>query len=110
MNETLLEPMIDAVELLAEISWRLAEEAAQGLRIGIAGQAGQILEGAVGSQERSGLDTIQAQHNGIDQRQSYLGESVALVASGILQFPAEPMPQLQHLKKFVEKVRPAVMR
>ena|ERR1035441_112001 len=109
VNESLLEPIIDAVELLPEIRWRLLKEAAQALRIGITGQAGQVLERAVGSQERSGLDAIQAQHNRIDEGQSYLGKSIALVASGIVQMPCEEISQLQHSIKFMEKVNSAVV-
>ena len=110
VDETLLEPIIDAVKLFSEIRWRLAQKAAQGLWIRITGQAGQILKSAIALQKRSPFDAIQAQHNGINQRQSYLGESVALVAPGIIQFSAEPMSQLQHLKKFVEKVSTTIMR
>ncbi len=84
VDETLLEPIIDAVKLFSEIRWRLAQKAAQGLWIRITGQASQILKGAVSPQERSGLDAIQTQHNGIDQRQSYLREGIALVASRII--------------------------
>src|SRR6266567_1276492 len=109
VDESLLEPVINPVELLPEIRRRLAEEAAQGLRIGIAGQAGEILEGAIGAQERSRLNTIQAQQNRINQRQGYLRKGIALVPSGIIQFSVEPVSQLQHSDKFVEKVNAPIV-
>ena len=52
-------------------------------------QAGQILECPVVSEEGSGFNPIQAEHDGIDKRESYLGESIALVAPGIMRSAPE---------------------
>ena len=110
VNELLLELVVDAMKLLAEIRGCSSKKPSQGLGIRKVWEPGQILKGTVGPEKRSGLDTTQAQEDRVDQGQGHLRPGVALVAPWVSQMSAEESPQLQHLNKFVEEVNPAIMR
>src|ERR1019366_180389 len=92
MNEILQQSVIHAVHLLPERVRSSEEEATQGLWVGETRQARQILEGTVGTQERRGLDAVQAQHDRVDQSEDHLREAVASVAPGIGQVLSQEMP------------------
>jgi hypothetical protein len=109
INELAQEPIVEPMQLLAKVRRRLEQEAPQTLGIGITGQAGEVLESAIGLQQGGGFQTIQSQDHGIDQGQQHLRQLVALVATRIVQMAGEAATQLQHSGEFVEKQHPAIM-
>jgi hypothetical protein len=66
VNELLLEPVVDAMKLLAKIPGRSTKKPSQGLGIWKVWEPGQVLKGSVGSEKGSGLDTTQAQEDRVD--------------------------------------------
>lgn len=83
VSEVTQQPVSNAMHLLAERGWCLEQEAAQRLRVGETLQPGQVLEGAVGTHERSGLQSLLAQDQWVDQCQDHLRQAVAVIAPGI---------------------------
>jgi hypothetical protein len=104
------QPIVKPVQLFTKVRRGLQEEPTQALRIRITGQSGQILKGAVGAQQGGGFEPVQAQHDRIDQGQNHLGQTVVVIAPGIAQTAMQPVPQLQHSKKFVEEEHAAIVR
>src|SRR5258708_39987511 len=89
---------------------RVEEEGGQSLRMGEARQAGEELEGAVGTQEGRGFQAIQPQDYGVHQGQYHLGQMVSAVASEVGQARGQKMAKLQHLQKFMEEAHTAGVR
>ncbi len=110
MDKMLEQPVIDAMQLLPKVRGGAQQEPAPRLGVGKTRQSGQILEGAIGLQERGGFQAIQAQDDGINQREQHLRKTVALVAPGVSQVPGDKIPDLQHSCKFVKEVYTPVMR
>jgi hypothetical protein len=73
-------------------------------------QAGQVLEGSVGAQERRGFDAVQAQHDGLDQSEDHLGNRIPSVAAGVIQVACQKLPGMQHSHKFMEEVNATKVR
>jgi len=109
MNEALQQSAIKPVKLFPEVGRRLQEKTPQTLRVRIAGQSGQILERAIVAQERGRLQAIQAQENGIDQRQEHLREAVVITGPGISKMSGKKISQLQHSGKFMKEENSAIM-
>jgi hypothetical protein len=88
VNEVLQQVVIDPVELLPKIGCGLQQKSPQALRRGVSRKTGQILKGAIRTQERGRLQTIQTQNDGVDQGEDHLGKLVVMVAPGIAQMPS----------------------
>src|ERR1700719_4445770 len=81
VNEVLQQIVIDAVELLPKIGCGPQQKPPQALRSGVSRKTGQILKGAIRTQERRCLQTIQPQNNWVDQGQDHLGKLVVTGAT-----------------------------
>ena len=92
------------MKLIPKLRRCLKQEAAQSLRVGEARQTGQVLESAVRTQERRGLQAIQAKHNGVYKSEHHLGNGVSAVTPGISNMSSKKIAQLQHSEKFMEEI------
>jgi hypothetical protein len=110
MSEELQQSIIQGAQLIGELDGSTEQESSQRLGVGEAGQAGQILKGAVRTQQRCGLDAIQAQNQRPGQRQHHLRQAIVMVASNPVQIAGQEMSQLQHSKKFVNEECAAIAR
>jgi hypothetical protein len=110
MDKPLEQPIIQSVEMLPKCGWSLQEKASPALRVRIARQAGQILEGPIGAQEGRGFQAVQPQQYGIDQGQEHLGKTVVITRPTIREMPSQKIAQLQHSGKFVEEENAAIVR
>src|ERR1017187_8916432 len=110
VNELLLELVVDAMKLMAKIRGCSSKKPSQGLGIRKVWEHGQILKGTVGPEKRSGLDTLQAQEDRVDQGQGHLRQGVGLVGPWVSQSPAEKSLKMRQLNKFVKEINPAIMR
>jgi hypothetical protein len=110
VDEFLQQSIIYTMKLIPKSSRCLKQEAAQSLRVGEARQTGQVLKSAVGTQERRGLQAIQAQHYGVDKSEHHLGNCVSAVTPRISNMASKKIAQLQHSEKFVEEIHAAKVR
>jgi hypothetical protein len=110
VDEFLQQSIIYTMKLIKKPRWCLKQEAAQSLRVGEAWQTGQVLESAVGTQERRGLQAIQAKHYGVDKSEHHMGNCVSAVTPRIGNMASKKIAQLQHSEKFVEEIRAAKVR
>ena len=110
MDELGQQPIVETMQLFTKVWWGLQQEPAQSLRVRIIRQPGQILKGAVPAQQRGGFKTVQSEHDRIDQRQDHLRKTVIVIGPRIMQAPREPVSQLQHSEKIVEKENTSVVR
>jgi hypothetical protein len=82
----------------------IQQESSQSLWIRKALQAGQVLKGSVRTEQGCRLDTIQSEHDGIDQSQEHLRNAVVPVAPGITDLLSQEVSDMQHSHEFVEEV------
>src|SRR6266480_3839163 len=95
--------VIDPVELFSKIGCSLQQKSPQALWTRVTRKAGQILKGAIRTQQRCRLQTIQTQDDRVDQGQNHLGKLVVLVAPRIAQMPSQEAAQLQHSNELTQK-------
>lgn len=86
------------------------QELPEGIGMRELGQAGQVLEHPVGTEQGFELDRIQAQHHRIHHGEQALGDAEVVIALFHTQTKAEECPQEQLLKEYVEQVHASEVR
>jgi hypothetical protein len=72
VDEPAQQPIIKAMKPLAKLWRSLEQKSPQSLRVGIAGQPGQVLKRAIAPQQGCCLQPIQAQDHRIKQTREHL--------------------------------------
>jgi len=86
------------------------QKSSQGARVGIVGQASQILEDTVLPQQLRGLDPLEPKHHRVQQRQEHLPNAVAVVALLEAQILRDRMLEPDPGQEPMQQVNAAIVR
>jgi len=103
-------PIVQPAQLRQYARCRPKQEAPHGRRIGIAVQAGQILEDAIVLKKLGRLDPSEAEDHRIQHRQDHLPNSVARVALAASELLCEGVFQSNPREEAVKEIDPTVVR